>query len=87
MNYLWRRLPSLLLTLLLISLATFVVVQVVPGDPAQLILGTEAPPEALADLRAELGLDRSLPLQYLSWLGGVLRGDLLRIAAEIGGQK
>ncbi len=76
MNYLWRRFPSLLLTLFLISLVTFVVVQVVPGDPAQIILGTEAPPEALADLRAQLGLDRPLPLQYLSWLTGVLRGDL-----------
>jgi len=76
MNYLWRRFPSLLLTLFLISLITFVVVQVVPGDPAQIILGTEAPPEALADLRAQLGLDRPLPLQYLSWLTGVLRGDL-----------
>jgi peptide/nickel transport system permease protein len=76
MNYLLRRLPSLLLTLLLISLVTFVAVQVVPGDPAQLMLGTEASPEALADLRAELGLDRSPLLQYLSWLGGVLRGDL-----------
>ena len=71
-----RRLPSLVLTLLLISLVTFVVVQVVPGDPAQLILGTEAPPEALADLRAQLGLDRPLPLQYLSWLSGMLRGNL-----------
>jgi peptide/nickel transport system permease protein len=71
-----RRLPSLVLTLFLISLVTFVVVQVVPGDPAQLILGPEAPPEALANLRAELGLDRSPLLQYLSWLGGVLRGDL-----------
>jgi len=71
-----RRVPSLLLTLLLISLVTFVVVQVVPGDPAQLILGTEAPLEALADLRVQLGLDRPLVVQYLSWLGGVLRGDL-----------
>ncbi len=71
-----RRLPSFLLTLLLISVVTFVVVQVAPGDPAQLILGTEAPPEALADLRAQLGLDSPLPLQYLSWLSGVLRGDL-----------
>ena len=71
-----RRLPSLVLTLFLISLATFVVVQVAPGDPAQLILGTEAPPEALADLRAQLRLDRPLPLQYLNWLSGVLRGDL-----------
>jgi len=71
-----RRLPSLLLTLLLISLVTFVVVQVIPGDPAQLMLGTEAPPEALAELRAQLGLDRPPLLQYLSWLVGVLRGNL-----------
>lgn len=71
-----RRLPSLLLTLLLISVVTFAVVQVVPGDPAQLILGTEAPLEALADLRAQLGLDRPPLQQYLSWLSGVLRGDL-----------
>ncbi len=76
MNHFGRRLPSFLLTLLLISLVTFLVVQVVPGDPAQLILGTEAPPEALAGLRAQLGLDRPLPLQYLSWLGGALRGNL-----------
>lgn len=76
MNYLWRRLPSLLLTLFLISVVTFAVVQVVPGDPAQLILGTEAPLEALADLRAQLGLDRPPLQQYLSWLSGVLRGDL-----------
>ncbi|MDH7486693.1 MAG: ABC transporter permease [Anaerolineae bacterium] len=75
-TYLLRRFPSFLLTLFLISLVTFVVVQVVPGDPAQLILGTEAPPEALAELRAQLGLDRPLPLQYLSWLSGVLRGNL-----------
>jgi len=75
-NHFGRRLPSFLLTLLLISLVTFLVVQVVPGDPAQLVLGTEAPPEALAGLRAQLGLDRPLPLQYLSWLCGALRGNL-----------
>ncbi|MBM4466511.1 MAG: ABC transporter permease [Chloroflexi bacterium] len=71
-----RRLPSLVLTLFLISVVTFVVVQMVPGDAAQLILGTEASAEALADLRAQLGLNRPLPLQYLSWLSGVLRGNL-----------
>ena len=63
-------------TLLLISLLTFVIVHVVPGDPAMLILGHEASPELLADLRAALGLDRPLPEQYLSWLAGALRGDL-----------
>lgn len=76
MNYLVRRTVTLVITLLLISLVTFTIVQVVPGDPAQLVLGTEAPAEALADLKARLGLDRPLALRYLDWLGWALRGDL-----------
>lgn len=76
MPYLIRRLLGLLITLLAISLVTFAIVHIVPGDPALLILGHEAPPEALADLRATLGLDRPLPEQYLSWLAGAVRGDL-----------
>jgi len=76
MSYLLRRLFTLLITLLVISLITFITLQVVPGDPAQIILGTEASPEVLANLRHQLGLDRPLPVQYLSWLSGALRGDL-----------
>jgi peptide/nickel transport system permease protein len=67
---------GLLVTLLVISILTFAMVHVLPGDPAVLILGHEASPEALADLRASLGLDRSLPEQYGSWLAGAVRGDL-----------
>ncbi|HOQ98873.1 MAG TPA: ABC transporter permease [Anaerolineae bacterium] len=76
MPYLLRRLLGLVLTLLLVSLITFAVVHVLPGDPAMLILGHEASPESLAGLRAALGLDRPLPAQYLSWLAGALHGDL-----------
>jgi peptide/nickel transport system permease protein len=47
-----------------------------PGDPAQVILGDRGTPQQLAALRASLGLDRPLPLQYLRWTGRVLRGDL-----------
>jgi peptide/nickel transport system permease protein len=49
-----------------------------PGDPALLIMGTEASPEAAAALRAEMGLDRPLAVQYLEWLRGAVRGDLGR---------
>jgi len=76
MAYVLRRLVSLLITLWLVSLVTFLLLQVIPGDPAQLILGTEAPPEALQSLRAQLGLDKPWPVRYLVWLAGALRGDL-----------
>lgn len=76
MRYILRRLFGLVVTLFLVSLITFVVVHVLPGDPAMLILGHEASPEALANLRASLGLDRPLVMQYLTWLAGALHGDL-----------
>lgn len=78
MPYILRRLFGLVVTLFLVSAITFVVVHVLPGDPAMLILGHEASPEALAGLRASLGLDRPLPVQYLAWLAGALHGDLGR---------
>ncbi|MFD6055385.1 ABC transporter permease [Agromyces sp. NPDC060279] len=63
------------LTLFLVSLLIFVVTQAMPGDVAAVILGSDATPESLAALRAQLGLDRPLWEQYLSWLLGVLHGD------------
>jgi peptide/nickel transport system permease protein len=60
----------------LVSFVTFVVVYVIPGDPAEIILGTEGSPEALAALRTRLGLDRPLLLQYLEWLKHALIGNL-----------
>lgn len=71
-----RRLAALLLTLLLASLAVFVVLEVLPGDPALLMLGTEARPDTLAALRAEMGLDRPAPARYAAFLGGLATGDL-----------
>jgi peptide/nickel transport system permease protein len=65
----------MLLTVILTSLIIFVVTQLLPGDVARVILGREAGEAALASLRQELGLDRPLPLQYLSWLGRFVTGD------------
>lgn len=63
------------ITLLLVSLLIFFATQAMPGDVARVILGVNATPERLATLRKELGLDAPLLQQYLTWLGGILRGD------------
>ena len=76
MPYILRRLFSLGLSLLVISALAFLIMHVLPGDPAVLILGHEASPELLGNLRTALGLDRPLAAQYLSWLAGAVRGDL-----------
>ncbi|MBO9192575.1 ABC transporter permease [Rhizobium sp. 16-449-1b] len=73
-----RRVAGLVLTLLVVSLLIFAVMDMLPGDPASIMLGTSASPETLAALRHELGLDRSLLVRYAEWLAGVFTGDLGR---------
>jgi peptide/nickel transport system permease protein len=70
------RLLSLIATLLAVSAAIFLILEVLPGDPAAIMLGTAAREDTLAALRAELGLDRPALERYLLWIGGVLQGDL-----------
>jgi peptide/nickel transport system permease protein len=62
--------------LFLVSLLTFVLTAVIPGDPGRTILGQGADPEDVAALNIALGLDLPLPVRYWNWLSGVLRGDL-----------
>jgi len=66
------------LTMLLASAVVFSVMELLPGDPAQLMLGMNATPEALAALRQEMGLGEPLLTRYASWLGGMLAGDFGR---------
>lgn len=68
----------MLLTLLFVSLLVFMVVRVLPGDPALIMLGIEASPDAVAKLREGLGLDRPVPVQYAEWAGRAALGDLGR---------
>ena len=75
-RYIARRLWSLLPVLFVVATVVFFLVHLTPGDPAAVILGADATPEALAELRARLGLDQPLPLQFVRWCGRVLRGDL-----------
>lgn len=84
-GYLLRRLPSALLVLLLASILIFSVLRLVPGDPAATLAGPDAPPEALAVIRQELGLDQPLLTQYGSWVHQLFTFDLGR-SYLIGGQ-
>ncbi len=59
-----------------ISVLVFLMIHLVPGDPVRVMLGLQADQEKIAQIREQLGLNRSLPIQYLDWLGNLLRGDL-----------
>ena len=74
LRYFAKKLISLVLLLFLVSLTVFSVLFVLPGDPAQIILGINATPESLANLRAELGLDKSFMGQYTDWIGNLFLG-------------
>ena len=74
--YVARRVGIFLFSVLVASALVFSVMSILPGDPATVMLGTQATPAAVEALRTELGLDRPIPIQYLDWLSGVVRGDL-----------
>jgi len=76
MVFLLKRFAGFLVTVLAATLVVFVVLEVLPGDPARVMLGVEAQPESVKALRAELGLDRPAAARYLAWIGGFARGDL-----------
>jgi peptide/nickel transport system permease protein len=75
-RFLLRRMLSGIVTLLVVSVLIFFTLHVIPGDVARTILGRDATPQAIADLRNELGLNASFLSQYLGWIGGLLHGDL-----------
>ncbi len=75
LRYIVRRFLLLIVTLLITSALIFALTQIVPGDVARLILGREASPAAMAQFRAEFGLDAPAPVQYASWLAGFVTGD------------
>lgn len=75
-RYVMRRLGTFLLTVWLAASLSFVALLILPGNPAQIILGTDANPGALTTLRAQLGLDLPAPTRYVHWLADTLRLDL-----------
>ncbi|MFJ8209023.1 ABC transporter permease [Streptomyces sp. NPDC096033] len=75
-SYLLKRVPSALLVLALASFVIFVILRLIPGDPATTLAGPDAGPAAVEAIRARLGLDRPLWAQYVTWVGDLVRGDL-----------
>jgi peptide/nickel transport system permease protein len=75
-GFLVRRLAGTVLVLIGVSVLVFLLMQLVPGDPVRTMLGQAATAERVAEVRHQLGLDRSLVVQYLDYVGGVLHGDL-----------
>src|SRR5688572_19987554 len=76
LEFLARRLAAALITLALASVVIFVVLEVLPGDPAEVMLGTEARPDTLKALRAKFGFDRPPVERYLAWIAGLATLDL-----------
>ncbi len=74
--YVLRRVGVYLFSMLVASALVFSVMSVLPGDPALVMLGTQATPQAVEALRIELGLDRPIPVQYVDWLASAVRGEL-----------
>ena len=76
-SHLGSRIAQIVPTLLLVSVLVFCLQQLMPGDPAVVLAGEErGDPQVLAQIRAELWLDRSLPVQYFHWISNVLQGNL-----------
>ena len=74
-SYIIRRIGTMIPSLLLASVIVFSFIHLIPGDPAQIMLGDSATPERVQGLREAMGLDRPLYVQYGKWLSGVIRGD------------
>src|SRR5574341_2192614 len=74
--YVGRRLLGIIPVLALVAVTAFLLIHLVPGDPAVVMLGNEATAAQLQTLRAQLGLDRSLPEQFVWWIAQVLRGNM-----------
>lgn len=88
MHYFVKRTLSALVVLFVVSLFAFSILHLLPGDPAVVILGMDAPPEEVRKLQLKLGLDQPVLQQYVHWLGGVLHGDFgesLRDGRPVGG--
>ncbi|MBR4726193.1 MAG: ABC transporter permease [Lachnospiraceae bacterium] len=75
MNWYLKKLISFIITILSVAILSFVMFQVIPGNAAIARLGTEATPEAVEALNKEYGYDKSLPVRFVNWLGGAVRGD------------
>lgn len=75
-RYILLRVLTAIPVIAVVGIITFSLVHIAPGDPATIILGNDATPESLRNLRAYMGLDKPLPVQFASWVGKLAQGDL-----------
>src|SRR5207244_10747779 len=71
-----RRLAQAIPVMFLATIGVFLLLHLLPGDPAALMAGSDAPPATIEFVRHDMGLDQPLPVQYVIWLGHIARGDL-----------
>ncbi|MCL1698927.1 ABC transporter permease [Lysinibacillus sp. Bpr_S20] len=76
LNFILKRILSLIPVLFVVSVVVFLLVHITPGDPASVMLGPEASPQEVAKLQEELGLNRPILEQYVTWVGDIFKGDL-----------
>ncbi|MBQ7840784.1 MAG: ABC transporter permease [Lachnospiraceae bacterium] len=76
MRYYARRILGFIVTIFLVSVFTFAIFQILPGDPATVILGVDADPAQLEALRASMGMDKPMVERYLDWVAGLFQGDM-----------
>ena len=76
MKYIIKKITGLIITLLIVSILAFLAFEVIPGDPARTILGTEATESKVQALREEMGLNRPLWERYVQWVKDFLAGDM-----------
>lgn len=76
LKYIAKRVLSLIPVLFVVSIVIFGIIHITPGDPASVILGQEATPEQISELREQLGLNEPIHMQYFNWIQGVVQGDL-----------
>ncbi|WP_062227574.1 ABC transporter permease [Aureimonas frigidaquae] len=75
LNFILRRLLAAVPTLLILSVFVFLLLKLLPGDPALALAGEDRDPAVIESIRAKYGLDQPLPVQYVTWLGNLLQGD------------
>src|SRR5436190_18410273 len=75
-TFILRRLAQAIPVIFLSTIGVFLLLHLLPGDPALVLAGPDAPPSAIEAIRQEMGLDQPLALQYVVWLGHIARGDL-----------
>ena len=76
MKYIVKRILQMIPSVLLVLLITFTLSRIVPGDPARMMAGEQAPEEAVERIREEMGLNDPIPKQFVDYVGDVLHGDL-----------